>query len=119
MNASARNARRILRQRANDTRTTRRAHRNTATGRPQTARTHLIAAGIPTADAQRFAGAFSRSVTPTATTETTIKLKGRTTKRVPVKLYDTATFAARLATYRPKDRAAAARFERAALHLAA
>jgi hypothetical protein len=115
MNAKARQARRTIRQRATDTRAQNRATRAVATGRPQTARTHLLAAGLSDTDARRFAGAFSRSVLPTATTETVVKLKGRVTKTVPVKLYDRRTFVARLAVYRPKDRAAAARFERLAL----
>lgn len=119
MKPSARTAAAILRQRRSDTRTTRRAHRALATGTPQTARTHLTAAGIPTTDAHRFSAAFSRGITPTATTHTTIKLKGRTTKTVPVKLYDRAAFAGRLATYRPKDKTAAARFNAAAMRLAA
>ncbi|MGW2284931.1 hypothetical protein [Streptomyces phaeochromogenes] len=48
-----------------------------------------------------------------------MKLKGRVRKTVAVKLYDTATFAARLATYRPKDSTAAAAFGRLALEVAA
>lgn len=75
----------------------------------------LVAAGLDDATAKRFAGAFSNGATPTATGETTVKLRGRTTKRVAVKLYDQAAFAARLATYRPRDKKAAALFGRLAL----
>lgn len=119
MKASARTARRITRDRARDARTTARAHRALATGQPQTARTHLIATGITPTDARRFSGAFSRSVIPTTTTTTKVKLRGRRTKTVPVKLYDTATFNARLAVYRPKDHTAAQQFTAAAIRLAA
>ncbi|MFG2276759.1 hypothetical protein ACGFNY_44250 [Streptomyces chartreusis] len=119
MKASNRQARRTIRTRAANTRATRRAHRAVATGLPQTARTHLIAAGIDDPTAKRYAGAFSRGTTPTQTSQTEVKLKGRRRKTVPVKLYDTATFTARLAAYRPKDLTAAARFEQAAHRLAA
>ncbi|MDI5964851.1 hypothetical protein [Streptantibioticus silvisoli] len=114
-----RTAARILRDRANTTRATRRAVRAVATGTPQAASTHLTAAGLSPTDAHRFSGAFSRSVTPTTTGTGVIKLKGRVTKTVPVKLYDTAAFNARLAVYRPKDTAAASRFAQAAHRLAA
>ncbi len=114
-----RKAARIVRDRASDTRATRRAVRAVATGAPQTARTHLTAAGLSPADAHRFSGAFSRSVAPTTTGTGVVKLKGRVTKTVPVKLYDTAAFTARLSVYRPKDTAAASRFAQAAHRLAA
>ncbi|GLW00914.1 hypothetical protein Slala05_45450 [Streptomyces lavendulae subsp. lavendulae] len=42
--------------------------------------------------------------------ETVVKLKGRARKAVALKLYDLATFAARLAVYRPRDPHAAAQF---------
>lgn len=119
MKASARAARTTIRTRAAQTRATRRAHQAVATGTPQSARTHLLAAGIDTATAKRFAGAFSRGTTPTALGETEVKLRGRRRKTVVVKLYNATVFAARLSVYRPKDLTAAARFEQAALHLAA
>jgi hypothetical protein len=119
MNASSRQAHRTIRTRAAQTRAARRAHRLVATGTPQTARTHLTAAGIDDHTAKRYAGAFSRGTTPTATIQTVVKLRGRRTKTVPTKLYDTATFTARLATYRPKDLTAAGLFEQAAHRLAA
>ena len=119
MNASQRQARHTIRTRSAQTRAARRAHRLVATGLPQTARTHLTAAGIDDTTAKRYAGAFSRGTTPTATTETVVKLRGRRTKTVPTKLYDTATFTARLAIYRPKDLTAARHFEQAAHRLAA
>ncbi|MBV8932046.1 MAG: hypothetical protein JOZ47_14025 [Kutzneria sp.] len=98
-----------------------RAGRNVNTGAPQTAKTHLLAAGVDTAAAARFAPAFSRSVIPTATTTGRVKLtrRSRKTKTVPVKVYDLATFRARLAVYRPKDATAAATFAAAATALAA
>ncbi|WP_399559562.1 hypothetical protein OIA45_48980 (plasmid) [Streptomyces chartreusis] len=110
---------RALRNRTREQRTVRRAVKAIATNTPQTARTHLVAAGIDDQTAKRYAGAFSRGTTPTATTDTVVKLKGRNRKQVTVKLYDAATFTTRLAVYRPRDLAAAARFEQAAHRLAA
>lgn len=116
---NTKNKQRALRQRIREQRATRRSIKAAATSAPQTARTHLVAAGLDDATAKRFAPAFSRNVTPTATGKTTIKLRGRHTRLVDVKLYDQATFAARLITYRPTNPLAAARFERAAHALAA
>ena len=119
MNASSRRNRRTIAARSAATRSTRRAVKAVATGAPQPAKTHMIAVGIDAATAKRYAGSFSTKVTPTATGETTIKLKGRRTKLVPVKLYDLAAFTARLSVYRPKDLTAAGVFARAAHRLAA
>ncbi len=110
---------RALRNRTREQRTTRRALKATATGIPQTARTHLVAAGINDATAKRYAGAFSRGMDADALATTTLKLKGRTRKTVTIKLYAATTFAARLTVYRPKDLTAAALFEQAAHSLAA
>jgi hypothetical protein len=110
---------RALRNRIREQRTTRRAMKAIATGAPQTARTHLVAAGLDDTTAKRYAGAFSRGIEADAVTETTIKLKKRTRKTVPVKLYAAGTFAARLAVYRPKNLTDAARFEQAHHQLAA
>ncbi|MFI6986064.1 hypothetical protein ACIBSV_46930 [Embleya sp. NPDC050154] len=118
MNATARAARSYIRTAIRTRRAQRTATRAVATG-TATAVAHLTAAGIAPADAERFAGAFSRGVTPTATTTGRIKLKGRTTKRVQVKLYDLAAFTARALVYRPKDKAAAAKFAQMAYRLAA
>lgn len=100
-----------LRRRTTETRATRRAVRAVATGTPQPIRTRLVAAGLDDATAKRFAGAFSRGLVADDVRETEIKLKGRVRKTVAVKLFAARTFAARLATYRPKDVLAAARFE--------
>lgn len=100
-----------LRRRTAETRATQRAVRAVATGTPQPVRIRLVAAGLDDVTAKRFAGAFSRGVVADGTREATVKLKGRVTKTVPVKLYAAPTFAARLATYRPKDATVAARFE--------
>lgn len=110
MNSKARTNRATIKARATAFRSARKARRALATGRPQTAKTHLVGRGLAPTLAKRFAGAFSKGVTPTAIAETVIKLKGRVTKRVAVKLYDSTVFAARLATYRPRDKAAAAAF---------
>ena len=119
MNARTRTARHTIKTRAAATRTNRRAIKAIATGQPQPVRTRLVAAGLDDATARRFAGAFSRGVTADDTRTTKIKLKGRATKRVQVKLYAANTFAARLATYRPKDKTAASAFAAAAHQLAA
>jgi len=100
-----------LRRRTAATRATRRAVRAVATGAPQPVRTRLVAAGLDDATAKRFAGAFSRGLAADDVRETRIKLKGRVRKTVAVKLFAARTFAARLATYRPKDVVVAARFE--------
>lgn len=110
---------RALRNRIREQRTTRRAIKAVATGISQTARTHLVAAGITDATAKRYAGAFSRGVQADITITAKLKLKKRTRKTVPVKLYAATTFAARLAVYRPKDLTAARQFEQAAHQLAA
>jgi hypothetical protein len=119
MNATTRTRRATLRTRATHTRATARAHRNIAPGTPQSARTHLIAAGIDPTTAKRYAGAFSRGLTADAARTTKIKLKGRTRKTTQIKLYTATTFAHRLATYRPRDITAARLFEQAAHRLAA
>lgn len=110
---------RALRNRTREQRTTRRALKAVQTGLPQTARTHLVAAGLDDATAKRYAGAFSRGTTPTTTGQTDVKLRGRRTKTVTVKLYDRTAFTARLLAYRPKDLTAARQFEQAAHQLAA
>lgn len=115
MKASTRQARRTIKARTTATHAHRAAAKAVATGTPQAARTHLVAAGLDDTTAKRYAGAFSRGITATATGETTVKLRGRATKRVAVKLYDLTTFAARLAAYRPKDKTAAQLFARLAL----
>lgn len=105
-----------LREVGREVRATARAARAVATGKPQSARTHLLASGLDTATAARFSGAFSKSVIATATTTAKVKRKpgSRKAKRVAVKLYDQDTFTARLAVYRPQDADAAARFDRVA-----
>jgi hypothetical protein len=96
------------------------ARRAVSTGTPQTARTHLVNAGLSDADAQRFASAFSRDVIATGTKVQVVRERRKNATqanhfrivRRPVKTYDLKTFRARLAVYRPKkDTAAAARFE--------
>lgn len=119
MRPAARAARRTIAARTRTQRAQARARRRLNTSPVQSAKTHLLAAGLDLPTADRFAGAFSRGVQPTATDTTTVKLKGRRTKRVPLKLYAPAVFAARLAVYRPKDKAAAAKFAAAAYRLAA
>lgn len=112
MNRTARRANR--RQMLRTLRERRRAVEAVTGGAPQTARTHMLAVGLSAADAKRFAGAFSRGVAPVAESETEVKARGGKRLRVAVKLYDRAAFLARLAQYRPNDKAAAARFDTAA-----
>lgn len=106
-----------LRHRTAAHRAAARARRALATSPLQPVRTRLVAAGLDDATAKRFAPAFSRGVIADGARTTTVKLKGRVRKAVQVKLYAARTFAARLATYRPKDRVAAARFETLAVSL--
>lgn len=95
------------------------ARRAVATGKPQTARTHMVNAGLTDADAERFASAFSRGViTQTSVTQVVRVRRSKATQanhykvvRRTAKTYDLATFNARLAVYRPKAADAAARFE--------
>lgn len=110
MRHSARQARSVQRDRAAQVRAARRACKAVATGQPQTARVLLVAAGLADCTAKRFASAFSRGVTPTAKGAACIKLRGRRTRTVEVKLYDLATFSARLAAYRPACKLAAAEY---------
>lgn len=110
MRSTARQARATTRNRMRQVRAARRAVKAVATGQPQSARTRLVAGGLDDRIAKAYAGAFSRGVTPTAKATRTIKLRGRVTKDVEVKLYDRATFAARLATYRPGVTSVAAQF---------
>ncbi|TRO58542.1 hypothetical protein [Streptomyces sp. IB201691-2A2] len=117
--AQRRALRATIRRRANTQRAASKDRRTLAAATPQTAKTHLIGRGLDAATAKQFAGAFSRGVQPTATGETSVKLKGCVRKTVAVKLYGTATFAARLAAYRPKDSTAAAAFGRLVLEVAA
>jgi hypothetical protein len=114
MNANARAARAAHREMIRTTRARRLAIRAVASGEPQSARTHLLAVGFTARDAKRFAPAFSRGLRPADYTVVVKKLKGRRTAIMPAKRYDPATFRARLAVYRPKDPAAAARFDTAA-----
>jgi hypothetical protein len=101
MRHSARQARTITRNRAAQVRAARRAAKAVATGAPQTARTFLVAGGLDDRIAKNYASAFSRGVQAIDSCERVIKLRGRVTKTVDAKLYDKATFVARLATYRP------------------
>jgi len=120
MNATSRKARAQLRAMRRETvathretRTARRARRAVASGLA-TAKQHMIVAGIPVPLAERFASAFSRGMVAQGTVTVSVRPGGRLVLRRKAKLYSVATAAARLATYRPKDKAAAAVFERVA-----
>lgn len=109
MNANARQARAEIRRMSRVTRAVRRAEKAVAGGLAS-AKEHMVAGGLEFAVADRFAAAFSRGMVAQGTRTMALKLRGRRTKRVDVKLYDAETFAARLAVYRPKDGAAAVLF---------
>lgn len=120
MNANARKARAQLRTMRRETvaahretRMVRRAHKAVSTGQA-TAKNHMIVTGIPVHMAERFAGAFSRGMVAQGTVTVSVRPGGRVVLRRKAKLYSAATAAARLATYRPKDKAAAAVFEQVA-----
>jgi len=116
MNARARAARATTRTRTRTQRATARAARRIATGTPQPVTTHLIARGLDPAIARRFAGAISKAAgTAQATTTARIKLRGRTRKTVPLKLFTHAGITPTLRTYRPKAPAYAPHFARLAL----
>lgn len=93
-----------LRATTAQTRAAARARRVKRNGTPAPARTLLVAAGVPDALAERYAGAFSRGVqTANPSTTKRIRTGAHRSKRVAVKLFTPAEFADRLATYRPKD----------------
>jgi hypothetical protein len=114
MNNTSRTRRHQVRQLQREVRARRAAAKAIATGAPASVKVQLVASGLDTATAKRFAGAFSRGLPAVATVPAVIKLRGRVTKRVAVKLVDQQAVAAKLATYRPKDPAAAALFARVA-----
>jgi hypothetical protein len=107
----------LAREAARANRRIHRAHRDAATGAPQTAKTWMIVAGISIPTADRFASAISRAVPARHTIMVTVKPRAhsRRTKTVTAKQYDRHTFAIRLATYRPRDPAAAREFAHATL----
>lgn len=94
---------RQLRATAAQTRALARAARVKRSGIPATARTLLVAAGLPDDIAKRYAGAFSKGVEATLPKVSKRIPTGRRSKRVQVAVYTHAEFAARLATYRPKN----------------
>ncbi|MFI7278488.1 hypothetical protein [Streptomyces sp. NPDC049879] len=119
MNANARNARRIVRDRSRQARAERAARRAVAADPIQSVRTHLVARGLDVRLADRFASAVSRKAGQgTAVGRITKKVpgKGRAVRTYDVKLFSAAQMDTVLAAYRPaKDRAA----QRAFLALAA
>lgn len=110
-----RQARATLRAQAPVTRAAARARRGAREGLPQTARTLLVAAGVPDGTAGRYAAAFSRGVPADATRCMRVPMgRSGVTERQKVKLYGPDTFAARLSTYRPRNAEHAAAFAAAA-----
>lgn len=98
--ADRRQRRATLRKQAPQMRAAARVRRGEREGLPQTARTLLVAAGVPEDVAKRYAPAFSRGTKPTTISNRRVRV-GRRTKRTDVKLYSQEAFAARMATYRP------------------
>jgi hypothetical protein len=120
VNASNRHRRAQLRTLTRDLRSTACGRRALAGAIVAPVSVHLAAAGLSADTVRRFKSAFSRGLTPATTRTTVVKLKGRVTKRVDVKLYDAARVVAHLDTYRPaKDPIAAAEFAAAAARFAA
>lgn len=101
---------RKLRATAAQTRAVARAARVKRNGTPATARTLLVAAGLPDDIAKRYAGAFSKGVEAALPKVSKRIPTGRRSKRVQVAVYTHAEFAARLAVYRPKNADHAALF---------
>jgi hypothetical protein len=103
MNATARHARRQLRDLRATNRAQRRARRAVATGTAQTMRTHLLALGVDAKLAKVYAGTVSRNVGVAADQITvTIKLKGRRTAQKPAYVYTGRQVARALAAYTAK-----------------
>lgn len=98
--ADRRQRRATLRKQAPQMRAAARVRRGEREGLPQTARTLLVAAGVPDAIAKRYAPAFSKNATATATVKRRVRIGVRSARKA-VKLYDRGAFAARMATYRP------------------
>lgn len=114
MNANARKARQEIRDMRRVNRKLTVWDKEALSGRPCSVKAYLVHQGMDFTVAERFASAFSRGMVPQAKRQVEIKLRGRRTKRVDVKLYNRPTLDARLATYRPKDATAAAEFARVA-----
>ncbi|MFE0058747.1 hypothetical protein [Streptomyces sp. NPDC059003] len=117
--ANFRRAAALLRNRARDNRAAHHAADAVATGNASVA-SHLIAGGLDPATARRFSGAVTRKakdlgLTPDSTATKSLKLKGRVRKTVDVALWTRAQMATALAVYRPRDKKAAARFDRLAI----
>lgn len=92
----------------------RRARRGTARA---TAKTLLVASGVPQEVAVRYAPAFSRGVQAPKATSTRIRTGEHRSKRIEVKRYTWCQFTERLAAYRPTDAVVSEHFARAAYAL--
>lgn len=116
---AARQAERVkLRRRAPQTHAAAVARRVRRGSARATARTLLVAAGVPQDVASQYASAFSRGTQAPKVSARIRKGDGRT-KRDTVKRYTWACFTKRLASYRPVDAHVAMQFERAASRLCA
>jgi hypothetical protein len=112
---SSRHRRSQVRHLVRHNRSISRAVRALRTDDVQPLRVHLIGRGLDPVTAKRFAGAMSRTIKVAAEQRTTVvKLKGRATRSVPVWMYRSGQVAKALRTYRPRDTAARAQFERIA-----
>lgn len=98
--AARRAGRAKLRRTAPETRAAGRARRVRRGTARATAKTLLVAAGVPQDVAQRYAPAFSRGV-QAPTVRERIRTGAHRSKRVDVKRYSWAQFAERLEAYRP------------------
>lgn len=111
--AERRALRASLRKAAPQMRAVARARRAKRGAARATAKTLLVAAGVPQDIAERYAPAFSRGV-QAPTVATRHPLPGHRSKRVEVKRYTWCQFTDRLATYRPANHLAHLQFEHAA-----
>lgn len=111
--AERRALRASLRKAAPQMRAVARARRAKRGAARATAKTLLVAAGVPQDIAHRYASSFSRGQ-ETRLVSQRIRLGKRNSKRVEVKRYTWGQFAERLRSYRPDNHQAHLHFERAA-----
>lgn len=111
--AARRVLRAALRKQAAQGRAAARARRAKRGAARATAKTLLVAAGVPQDVAERYAPAFSRGV-QAPTVAVRMPLCGHRSKRVEVKRYTWEQFQGRLKSYRPANHLAHLHFEHAA-----
>lgn len=111
--AARRALRASVRKATPQTRAAARARRAKRGAARATAKTLLVASGVPQDVAERYAPAFSRGV-QAPTVAVRMPLHGHRSKRVDVKRYTWSQFEGRLRSYRPANHLAHLQFEHAA-----